>query len=115
MINTHESTNLQPILVSNHRHIHDEATAVGQGWHQDGDALLGPELHNLQVFYYPQDVTDTMGPTAVFPSEPQPQPFFLAPPLRDLLTPLFCCYYCVQWQPAHARRHDGWENRWLSQ
>jgi hypothetical protein len=35
-----------PILVSNHR---SHPPEDGQGWHHDGDAVFGPELHNLQA------------------------------------------------------------------
>lgn len=56
-----------PTLISNHRHTHDEGSASGQGWHHDGDAIFGPELHNLLVFYYPQDVSKEMGPTGFWP------------------------------------------------
>lgn len=55
-----------PVMMANHR-------AVGMkkgtgGWHQDACSIADPpSLPYLQVFYYPQDVTLEMGPTAVIP------------------------------------------------
>lgn len=53
-----------PVLMSNHRFT---APGPAQGWHVDGNFKFGPELNNLQVFYYPQDTPLEMGPTQVMP------------------------------------------------
>ena len=37
------------------------------GWHRDGGAIDSPQLHSLQVFYYPQDVPIALGPTQLLP------------------------------------------------
>lgn len=55
-----------PYLISNHRQTGINRS-VG-GWHQDAGSLLDPITCNyLQVFYYPQDVSVEMGPTALIP------------------------------------------------
>ena len=54
-----------PILMSNHR-VTGSYPATG-GWHVDGNYQWGPELNNLQVFYYPQNTPVEMGPTEVLP------------------------------------------------
>lgn len=54
-----------PVLMSNHR-LEGEKHVVGK-WHTDGGAINWTECHYLQVFYYPQDVTVEMGPTALLP------------------------------------------------
>ena len=53
-----------PILMSNHR---AECPSPAQDWHQDGESLFSPETNYLQVFYYPQDTPEEMGPTEVVP------------------------------------------------
>lgn len=54
-----------PVLMSNHRTVGPKPV-IG-GWHRDGGAVSGPECNYLQVFYYPQEVTLEMGPTALLP------------------------------------------------
>ena len=53
-----------PILVSNHR---ARCPSPRQYWHRDGASQYGPQLHYLQVFYYPQDVPRELGPTELLP------------------------------------------------
>ena len=53
-----------PIGMGNHRVV---CPATSQRWHHDGASLLGPELNHLQVFYYPQDCPEDMGPTGLVP------------------------------------------------
>jgi hypothetical protein len=53
-----------PILMSNHR---VQGPQPSQSWHRDGGSRYGPELHYLQVFYYPQECTREMGPTELLP------------------------------------------------
>ncbi len=53
-----------PILMSNHR---VQCPVGAQNWHRDGGSKHGPELHYLQVFYYPQDCPLEWGPTALLP------------------------------------------------
>jgi hypothetical protein len=53
-----------PILMSNHR-VHCPTGA--QNWHRDGGSKYGPQLHYLQVFYYPQDCPVEFGPTELLP------------------------------------------------
>lgn len=53
-----------PILMSNHR---VTGPLPAQNWHRDGGSRYTPELHYLQVFYYPQDCTRAMGPTELLP------------------------------------------------
>lgn len=53
-----------PIMLGNHR---VQTPAPAQGWHRDGGSRHGPELHYLQVFYYPQECTMEMGPTELLP------------------------------------------------
>ena len=53
-----------PILISNHR---VQCPMGAQNWHHDGDSDFGPEVHYLQVFYYPQDTPMELGPTEVLP------------------------------------------------
>lgn len=54
-----------PVLMSNHRR-QCPHEGVG-GWHVDGGSRWGPQLKDLQVFYYPQDTPVEMGPTEVVP------------------------------------------------
>jgi hypothetical protein len=54
-----------PILMSNHRGVYPNP-GFG-GWHRDGGSKHGHELHNLQVFYIPEDCTPDCGPTEVLP------------------------------------------------
>jgi Phytanoyl-CoA dioxygenase (PhyH) len=53
-----------PILMSNHR---VRGPLPAQNWHRDGGSHYGPELHYLQVFYYPEACTREMGPTELLP------------------------------------------------
>ena len=53
-----------PILVSNHRAV---CPMPAQEWHVDGSSMVGPELNYLQVFYYPEDCPNELGPTEVLP------------------------------------------------
>jgi len=53
-----------PVLMSNHR---VQCPAPFGDWHHDADSLFGPEVNYLQVFYYPQDVPEELGPTEVLP------------------------------------------------
>ena len=53
-----------PVLVSKHT---TECPSPAQGWHHDADHIFGPELNFLEVFYYPQDTPEEMGPTEVVP------------------------------------------------
>jgi hypothetical protein len=74
-----------PVLLSNHRMTplpnHDyfatgdiTTPAQEQSWHQDGGARFeSTPLHYLQCFYYPQAVTDDMGPTELCVPTAQPQ------------------------------------------
>jgi hypothetical protein len=36
-----------------------------QQWHQDGNCSFGPELNFVEVFYFPQDTPQEVGPTEV--------------------------------------------------
>jgi len=53
-----------PVLASHHR---VECPAQPQGWHHDADHLFGPELHFVEVFYFPQDTPPELGPTELVP------------------------------------------------
>jgi hypothetical protein len=53
-----------PILMSNHR---VKTPLPAQNWHRDGGSQHSHEVHYLQVFYYPQECTLEMGPTALLP------------------------------------------------
>jgi len=53
-----------PIGVYNHR---AECPQSAQFWHRDGGSRYGPETNHLQVFYYPQDTPQALGPTDVLP------------------------------------------------
>ena len=54
-----------PVIISNHRGPLPYRNA--QGWHRDGGSVYTPELEYLQVFYYPEECTDDMGPTVLLP------------------------------------------------
>jgi hypothetical protein len=54
-----------PILMSNHRR--NEKSEFPHDWHVDGNYQYDYTLRHLQVFYYPQDVTASMGPTEILP------------------------------------------------
>lgn len=55
-----------PVMMVNHRGV--GVKKVNGGWHQDACSIVDPPmLPYLQVFYYPQDVSLEMGPTAVVP------------------------------------------------
>jgi len=54
-----------PVVVSNHRGLLPWPHA--HGWHRDGGSLYTPRLDYLQVFYWPEETTDDMGPTEVLP------------------------------------------------
>jgi hypothetical protein len=53
-----------PVLASHHR---VECPAQPQGWHHDADHIFGPELHFVEVFYFPQDTPVELGPTELVP------------------------------------------------
>ena len=53
-----------PVLVSNHR---IECPKESQPWHHDTYHLFGPGVNFVEVFYFPQDTPDEMGPTEVTP------------------------------------------------
>ena len=53
-----------PVLVSNHR---IECPKESQPWHHDADHVFGPEVNFVEVFYFPQDTPNEMGPTEVTP------------------------------------------------
>ncbi len=51
-----------PVLISQHR---VECPGEAQGWHYDADHVIGPEVNYLEVFYFPQDTPEELGPTEV--------------------------------------------------
>ena len=53
-----------PVLASHHR---AKCPNAGQGWHQDADRVFGPELHFVEIFYFPQDTPVELGPTELVP------------------------------------------------
>jgi len=53
-----------PVLISNHS---VECPRPSQGWHQDKNHVLGPQLEFVEVFYFPQDTPIELGPTEVVP------------------------------------------------
>lgn len=53
-----------PILASHHA---TECPQGPQGWHHDADHVFGPELEFVEVFYFPQDTPDELGPTEIAP------------------------------------------------
>jgi len=53
-----------PVLMSRHS---VETPESGQNWHHDADAVFGPELNFLEVFYFPQNTPIELGPTEVVP------------------------------------------------
>lgn len=53
--------------VVNAHHGGSQPVGPAQGWHQDADAVFGPAVNFLEVFYYPQDTPREAGPTAVLP------------------------------------------------
>ena len=53
-----------PVLASNHQ---VECPQGPQTWHHDLDHIFGPEVNFVEVFYFPQDTPDAMGPTEVIP------------------------------------------------
>jgi len=54
-----------PAIISNHRGA--LPSPHPQSWHRDGGSLYTPKLEYLQVFYWPEECTDDMGPTEVLP------------------------------------------------
>ena len=56
-----------PEQIANHRGPLPSIPPSG-GWHRDGGTIYTHELEYLQVFYYPEAVTDDMGPTEVIPA-----------------------------------------------
>ena len=54
-----------PLLISNHRgplpYTHP------QSWHRDGGTIYTSALEYLQVFYYPEECNEEMGPTVLLP------------------------------------------------
>ena len=55
---------LLPAIISNHR---GETPKPAQGWHRDGGSRYLTDLDYLQVFYYPEECTEEIGPTDVLP------------------------------------------------
>ena len=56
-----------PDRIANHRGPLPSVPDSG-GWHRDAGTIYTHELQYLQVFYYPEAVTDDMGPTEVVPA-----------------------------------------------
>lgn len=54
-----------PLIISNHRG--QLPFDKPQTWHRDGGTIYTPALEYLQVFYYPEECTDAMGPTVLLP------------------------------------------------
>jgi hypothetical protein len=54
-----------PKLMVNHRRLCPFRSPGG--WHVDGGSRWGPQLHDLQVFYLPQDTPVELGPTELLP------------------------------------------------
>lgn len=54
-----------PLIISNHRG--PLPFDKPQNWHRDGGTIYTPALEYLQVFYYPEECTEDMGPTVVLP------------------------------------------------
>ena len=55
-----------PVLLSNHRRKWPVPWQQ-QEWHIDGNYKHGPALEYLQVFYYPQETPEELGPTELLP------------------------------------------------
>lgn len=53
-----------PVLASNHQ---VQCPEGSQNWHHDADHIFGPEVNFVEVFYFPQDTPDEMGPTEIMP------------------------------------------------
>ncbi len=53
-----------PGMMANHR---NTCPAPAQNWHRDGGSIYNRRLDYLQVFYYPTDTPEEMGPTEVVP------------------------------------------------
>ncbi len=53
-----------PGMMANHR---TTGPAPAQSWHRDGGSVYTRRLDYLQVFYYPTDTPEQMGPTEVIP------------------------------------------------
>ena len=53
-----------PGMMANHR---NTCPAPAQNWHRDGGSVYHRRLDYLQVFYYPTDTPEEMGPTEVVP------------------------------------------------
>ena len=54
-----------PLLISNHRG--PLPYTRPQSWHRDGGTIYTSALEYLQVFYYPEECTEEMGPTVLLP------------------------------------------------
>jgi hypothetical protein len=55
-----------PVHLASHRRV--DSGAVTCGWHVDGGSRAwGPEVHDLQVFYLPQETPRALGPTEYLP------------------------------------------------
>ncbi len=54
-----------PVLMSSHRRRNPIKASFG--WHVDGGSKWRPGFEDLQVFYYPQDTPESMGPTHLVP------------------------------------------------
>jgi hypothetical protein len=57
---------LLPTILSNHRI--ECPRQINCGWHRDSGSIFTPRLDFLQVFYYPQDTPQALGPTELLPS-----------------------------------------------
>lgn len=53
-----------PGMMANHRTV---CPVPAQGWHRDGGSIYTRRLDYLQVFYYPADTPEEMGPTEILP------------------------------------------------
>lgn len=54
-----------PLIISNHRG--PLPYEKPQDWHRDGGTIYTSALEYLQVFYYPEECTEEMGPTVLLP------------------------------------------------
>ena len=58
----------EDLKMHEHRHCHKNAPVTrSQQWHQDSSNQRHHEIRDILGFYYPQDVTPDMGPTAIVP------------------------------------------------
>ena len=60
-----------PMLISDHcGPLPYECSDPGMGWHRDAPCIYH-EVHTLQIFYYPQEVTLKQGPLEILPGSHQ--------------------------------------------